>query len=230
MRKTLLCVILTYCFFVGYAQNTSVKKPNYDLIKKEISRKNSTFYYPKLIDKYNKADTTMTLEEKRHLYYGYIYHKSYSPYSRSDYSDSLRITLKKKNYNTSDLKNIVKYSDSLLKDNPFSLRVINYKIYAQKQMKDSIGVLKDYTKMRIVTDAMFSSGDGRSKETAFYVISPTHEHTLLNLLGYQFGGSQSLIDHYEYLTLVENEDELEGLYFNVSASLNHMNNIFSKKE
>ncbi|MDY7396572.1 DUF4919 domain-containing protein [Aureibaculum sp. 2210JD6-5] len=229
MKKILPCILLLFVT-VGFAQNTTIKKPDYDLIKKKIVQKASNLYYPKLVEKFNNADTTMTLDEKRHLYYGFIHQESYSPYTRSDYTDSLRITLKKKNYGANDLKKIVQYSDSLLKYNPFSLKAINYKLYAEKQMKDSISLLKDYTKMRIITDAMLSSGDGLSKETAFFVISPTHEYSLLSLLGYEFGGKQSLIDHYDYLTLAENEDGIEGLYFDVSASLNHMNNLFQKKE
>jgi len=230
MRKVLLCLILTFCFGLGFAQNMSIKKPNYNQIKKNINQKSSNFYYPKLLEKFSKADTTMTLEEKRHLYYGFIHQEGYSPYTRSDYTDSLRITLKKKDYSADDLNNIVKYSDSLLVHNPFSLKAINYKIYAEKRMKDSINHLKDYTKMRIITDAMLSSGDGHSKETAFFVISPTHEYNLLSLLGYKFGGKQNLIDHYDYLTLKENEYDVKGLYFDISASLNHMNSLFSKKE
>lgn len=229
MKKIFLYILLLG-ITVGFAQNSSIKKPDYDKIKNNITQKNSNLYYPKLLEKFNNADTTMTLKEKRHLYYGFIHQKNYSPYTRSDYTDSLRITLKKKNYNPKDLKNIVKFSDSLLRHNPFSIKAINYKIYAEKQMNDSINLLKDYTKMRIVTDAMLSSGDGRSKETAFYVISPTHEYSLLSLLGYKFGGEQSLIDHFDYLTLAENDEGLKGLYFDVSASLNHMNNLFRKKE
>lgn len=230
MRKVLLCVILIFCFGLGFAQNTGIKKPNYNQIKKNIAQKSSNLYYPKLVAKFNNADTTMTLDEKRHLYYGFIHQKGYSPYTRSDYTDSLRITLRKKTYNTSDLNNIVKYSDSLLVHNPLSLKAINYKMYAEKQMKDSINHLKAYTKMRIITDAMLSSGDGHSKETAFYVISPTHEYNLLNLLGYKFGGKQNVIDNFEYLTLKENEYEVKGLYFDISASLDHMNSLFGKKE
>ena len=229
MKKIFFCILLL-CITIGFAQNSIIKKPNYDKIKKNIAQKTSNLYYPKLVEKFSNADTTMTLEEKRHLYYGFIHQKNYSPYTRSDYTDSLRITLKKKNYSPSDLKNIVKFSDSLLRYNPFSLKAINYKIYAEKQMNDSINLLKDYTKMRIITNAMLSSGDGHSKETAYYVISPTHEYSLLNLLGYKFGGQQSLTDHYDYLTLEENEYEIKGLYFDISASLNHMNNLFSKKE
>ncbi|QCX39936.1 DUF4919 domain-containing protein [Aureibaculum algae] len=230
MKKILLPIILVFCFSLGFSQNLSIKKPNYNQIKKNISQNNSTLFYPKLLEKFSNADTTMTLKEKRHLYYGFIYQKNYSPYTRSDYNDSLRITLRKKKYETVDLKNIIKYSDSVLKHNPFNLNAINYKIYADKQIKDSIGLIKDYTKMRIITDAMLSSGDGHSKETAYYVISPTHEYSLIKLLGYEFGGKQSLIDHFDYLTLKENEFLIEGLYFDVSASLNHMNSLFNKKE
>ena len=32
-----------------------------------------------------------------------------------------------------------------------------------------------------------------------------------NILGFQFGGTQSLIEHYDYLTLSENQAKIEGL-------------------
>ena len=229
MKKFILCTFFFICTY-AFSQNQSIKKPNYKEIKAKTAQKSSHFYFPKLMEKFKNADTTMTLNEKRHLYYGFIHQENYSPYTRSDHNDSLRVILKKKNYNDNDLKQIMKHSDSLLVHNPFNLNAINYKLYAEKQMKDSISILKDYTKMRIITDAILSSGDGLTKETAFFVISPTHENSILRLLGYKFSGNQRLIDHYDYLTISKNENEIDGIYFDISVSLNHMNTLFGKKE
>jgi len=225
MKLLFLCTALLYGI-IGFTQSVNIKPPIYSVIKKNIVKEKSNFYYPKLIEKYNSADSTMTLKEKRHLYYGYIHHPKYSPYSRSDYTDSLRIVLKKRMYSPIDLKNIATYADSLLVQNPFNLKAIHYKIYVFNQLEDAVNLKKEYAKMRMLTDALLSSGDGLTKKTAFYVISPTHEYSLLNILGYDFGGKQSLIEHFDYLTLKENDENIEGLYFDVSASLEHMNNLF----
>lgn len=225
--KKLIIYSLLFIGTYGFSQNNNLKPPNYKSIKKKIALKNSNLYYPKLMEKYKNADTTMTLDEKRHLYYGFIHQKEYSPYTRSDYTDSLRTVLKKENYTKADLKKIITHSDAILKDNPLSLKAINYKLYAKEKLQDSLGLLKDYTQMRMITDAMLSSGDGLSKDTAFFVISPTHEDSLLQLLGYKFGGEKVPFAPYDYLTLAENEDGIEGLYFDISACLNHMNNLFN---
>jgi hypothetical protein len=42
------------------------------------------------------------------------------------------------------------------------------------------------------------------------------EYSILNYLGYDFGGEQSLIEHYDYLKLNKNEDHIR-----VRCTLNH---------
>jgi len=40
---------------------------------------------------------------------------------------------------------------------------------------------------------------------------------------------QSLIEHYDYLTVAKNDAKIEGLYFDVSPCLNSMSNMFKEK-
>ena len=82
--------------------------------------------------------------------------------------------------------------------------------------------------MGIVFDALISSGNGRDKENAFYVIYPSNEYALLEILGFKFGNSQSLIDHYDYLEVAENELGIKGLYFDVTPCLNSLNMMFDE--
>ncbi|HHC80572.1 MAG TPA: DUF4919 domain-containing protein, partial [Flavobacteriia bacterium] len=174
------------------------------------------------------SDTTMTLDEKRHLYYGYIYQDTYSPYGHSNYTDSLKVLMQKRQLSNDELKNVIVFSDSILTKNPFDLRVMNTKLFAYKEFKNDSAFQKTLNKFKIVIDALLSSGDGRKKKTAFYVINVSHEYDLLNILGFSFGGQQTLIDHYDYLTVVENPQKIEGFYFDVSPSLNSLNEMFKK--
>jgi dethiobiotin synthetase len=88
--KYICFYILVISALFSYAQETKIKAPKYKTIKKNIAKEDSNFFYKNLLQRYKNSDTTMTLEEKRHLYYGYVYHEDYSPYGSSDYEDSLK--------------------------------------------------------------------------------------------------------------------------------------------
>jgi len=214
--------------FLSYSQDWDFEKPNYKKIEKNIKKKKSNLFYESLMNRFQNADSTMTLEEKRHLYYGYRFDENYSPYSRSDYGDSLRVVFQKEKLDSIDFIKAVDFTDKMLLDNPFDLNAINYQLYSLEQMGNKTTFNKKATQLKTIVDALMSSGNGTSKKEAFYVIYTSHEYDLLNILGFQFGGSQSLIEHYDYLTLVENEAKIEGLYFDVSPCLDSMAKMFKK--
>lgn len=165
----------------------------------------------------------MTLEAKRNLYYGYTFQDKYSPYSRSTYSDSLKVYLNKETLLKEDYDKIISLCDLVLLENPFDLRTINFKLYCFEKQENEADLKKNAIKMNMIIEALLSSGDGISKETAFYVINTSNEYDLLNIIGFKFGGEQSLIEHYDYLTLAENKYNIPGFYFDVSPCLNHLN-------
>lgn len=221
---------LLLCFFTfslsAFAQQEIIGKPNYKKIKKSIQKKSSEFYYPVLMERFKNGDSTMTIDEKRHLYYGYTFEDSYSPYSRSKYGDSLREILKKSELNDKELNNMHKFTDSMLMEKPFNFDAMNYQLYVFDKKQDTINFNKTIDKINILLDAILSSGDGEEKKTAFYVIETSHEYFLLNILGFKFGGSQSLIEHYDYLEVAENDTGIEGLYFDVSPCLDSLSKTF----
>lgn len=226
MKGNLLLLILVISVASAYSQTIVVEKPDYKKIEEAIADKASELYYVKLMIRYRLADTTMTLEEKRHLYYGYSFQKEYSPYGRSDYEDKLREVLNNGKLRTSDYQKIVVFSDSILAENPFNLAVIDNQLFAFEKLGDSGRFNENITRLKIVVDAMLSSGDGLSKESAYYVISTAHEYFILNMLGLTFGGSQSLQEHYDYLTVAKNPDKIKGLYFDVSPCLQSLQKSF----
>jgi len=226
MKKiTLLFTLLFYT--IGFTQNDEFKKPNYSEIKKKIVQKSSNLYYQELFKKYNQADSTLSLEEKRVLYYGFIYNSKYSPYSSREFTDKISAILKKDEITVEEYKNIITYADALIKENPFNINALNYKLYAYNKLDDSSSAIKTSIQLQIITDAILSSGDGLAKETAYVVIIPSHEHSVLNTLGYKFGDKKP-VDEYDYFSLKENQQNIEGLYFDASASANYMSNLFKK--
>jgi hypothetical protein len=226
--KALLTSLILVTTFPALAQDWKSGAPQYKKIGRAIADEKSPFYYPLLLDRYTSGDSTLSLEEKRHLYYGYTFQSAYSPYGRSDYEDSLRSVAKKDSLLEDDYAAILTYSDRLLAYNPFDLRAINYELFAHEKLHNGDDFAKNLARMNIIVDAIMSSGNGKTKETAFYVINTSHEYDLINILGLEFGGKQSLIDHYDYLTLAKNEHGIEGLYFDVSPCLDHLEKMFKK--
>ncbi len=224
-------IILITFILIGhltYSQDWDFEKPDYKKIEKNIQMEKSNLFYKTLMNRFQQADSTMTLEEKRHLYYGYIFDENYSPYSRSSYRDSLRVVVQKEEIDSLDLNKIIVFTNEMLLKNPFDLNAINYQLYSLEQLGNNESFEKRMIQLRIIVDALMSSGNGKSKKKAFYVIYTSHEYDLLNILGFQFGGSQSLIEHYDYLTITENEAKLEGLYFDVSPCLNSLTKMLKK--
>ncbi|MDE7125005.1 MAG: DUF4919 domain-containing protein, partial [Muribaculaceae bacterium] len=66
------------------AKNTSdgrrIVRPDLETIKSETTDPTSSRYYPKLMQSYLSNDTTLTAEDFRFLYYGYLFQEDYEPY------------------------------------------------------------------------------------------------------------------------------------------------------
>lgn len=223
--KLLLFSVLMFLCIPVQAQTWSFEKPSYEKIDKNIQNKNSNLFFDSLMSRFLRSDSTFTLKEKRHLYYGYVFEDEYAPYGRSIYKDSLQEILKNNTYDFLALNNMIRLGDSILKYEPFDLMVINYQLFALEQIGDRRNFEKKIVQLDIVVDALMSSGNGLSKETAFYVIDTSHEYALLGILGFNFGGQQSLIEHYDYLTLAENKEGVKGLYFDVSPCLESLSGV-----
>jgi len=224
MKKIVISIIGILFINLCFSQDIKNEKPDYDKIKKEINKKRSDYYYKKLFNRYLENDTNFTLSEKRHLYYGFAFQKEYSPYGHSTYQDSLEVFYSKEHLNEKDFKTIVKYCQLILDEYPFNLSALGDIRFAYFNLNNTkLEMIYNY-KYFLIIDAILSSGDGLSEETAFSVIEVPHEYAILAVLEFNFGGEQSLMTGgYDYLKLEENEYDIEGLYFEISRCLNHLN-------
>ncbi|WP_333876909.1 DUF4919 domain-containing protein, partial [Flavobacterium sp.] len=133
MKKFLVLWLVLTGLFVSAQEETKFVKPDYKAIKKEVSNKKSAYFYEKLMAKFNAADSTMTLEEKRHLYFGFTNSKLYSTVYMNPANDSLRSIIYKENLDTEDFKKIISYGNEILKENPFDMRTMNIMSYAYEK-------------------------------------------------------------------------------------------------
>jgi len=224
MKRLLISILSIFIFSHSFSQAFEFEKPDYKKIGKETKKKKSEFYYKKLFNRYLDGDTTFSLDEKRHLYYGFSFQEAYSPYGSSIYTDSLEVFYEKDTLTEVDFNEIIRFSKLVLEENPFDLRAINNLNFSYYSLGDKeFEKLYNY-KFFMIIDAIMSSGDGISEESAFYVLYVAHEYDLINALGFRFGGEQSLINTgYDYLTLQDNEFGIAGFYFEISRSLEHLN-------
>lgn len=195
--------------------STAYNSPDYQKIKKAINVADSEFYYPELLKRFQAVDTTLTLEQVRHFYYGAAMLPDYNPY-QTDLSKELKEALEK-----NDLQQAASIIDKQLAKTPTNLRfylqktMVNSSLYGEesKEAEDA------FSQFNMLLSAILSSGNGKSTESAIYVTNIADEYGILSFLGLT-PTMQSLIKEkgelYDRLELKNNEIGLKTLYFNTT--------------
>ena len=222
MKHRLLLLLLIVSFYPLKAQINAYLIPNYDKIKTEIADSASSFYYPALIERLVEQDTTITLEEFRHLYFGYVFQPKYNPYWTSPDEKELIKYYRSEKIDPKDYDKIIKLATHAISEFPFDLRQLNYLSYIYHLKGEEENARKVSYQFRGILDSILSSGDGKTEETAYHVISVSHEYVFMNIFGFELT-RQSLIDGKsgacDLLDLAKNENNIEHLYFNVDQLL-----------
>ncbi len=215
-----LLIILCCNITMVWAHNRTSGQPDFNHIKKEITNPNSPFYYPTLTQKYNSNDTTMTSEEYRYFYLGYIFQEDYNPYRSSAYSHQIDHLYKQgQKLSRAENENLVKFAKQTLEDDPFDLRQINILIYALKKLDRHNEAAVWQYRLNHLIEAVLSTGDGKTPETAWHVVYPKHEYIILNKLGMKGIDFVFVEPYYDYIEIEKNALNIEGFYFNVEQLL-----------
>ena len=214
MKKNLLLTVFITVHLVGISQENKFEKPDYDLIQTEIQDSTSIFYYPKLLSRLNSFDTTLSIEEYKYLYYGYVFQKEYQPYRKSSHEAELLAYYRSQNISESDYETVIQLATKAIEEFPFDLRPLKVLGYVYHLKGDEDMAQKTHNRFHGVIGAIMSSGDGKTCETGFHIISVSHEYVLLNMFQFQVK-YQSLTDGCDYLRLERNKEKIKGLYFNI---------------
>lgn len=210
-----------------YSQESLFNKPDYDLIKIESQDSTSSFYYPKLLSRLVAYDTTLTNEDYRHLYYGYIYQENYEPYWTSPDEKKLLKYYQSERLKEKDYEEIINLATHSINEFPFDLRQMNYLGYIYHLKGDEEMAKRVSFRFHGTIGAIISSGDGETCKTGFHVISTSHEYVILNLFQFQFK-AQSFSDGCDYLSLIKDERNIEGVYFDVKKLFERSAENFKK--
>ena len=222
MRKfifTILAAIITLMALPSLAQKLEVKSVDFDTIKAATQDSKSKFFFPKLMKAFESNDTTMTFEEYRYLYYGYVFQEDYNPFRESQYADMIESLYYNKEFTRSECDTIEKYAELSLDDNIFDLQQMEYFIFALKEKKKfARAAIRQYRLNHIIA-TILSSGNGTA-ENPWVVTSVSHEYYILNKLGYVATEHRTLPGCIDFIAVnPKNDKSPEGFYFDASKIL-----------
>ena len=206
---------------VAHAQTTdslTVLPVDYAQIAAEVSNPASSYYYPNLMGRYQRGDTTLTVTDFRYLYYGYPAQPEYKPLWTSPYADSLeRAFGKKTRLEASDYRRIAGFAHEILKDAPFSMRDLNVLAFAYQMLDEQEKAAVQMYKIRGITEAIRSTGTGLSEESPWYITYMNDAEDLLNLMGVRFTKFIVLSSTVEYAPAYNMPNKKnKGYYFDYS--------------
>ena len=184
----------------------TVERPDLEAIRVATLDPASPMFFPKLMKKFNRNDTTMTAEEFRHLYLGYMFQEDYDPYRESPYSSVTDSYRNKTSHTKEEIDTIRKYAELTLLDNPFDLRQMSFLVHVLKERrKDMSAKIWEY-RLEHLLGAIKSTGTGENEENAWFVIYPAHEYDMVQLMGYHAVDADFIEPGFDYL-MVEPEEE-----------------------
>ena len=197
-----------------------VEKPDLEAIRNATLDPESPYYFPRLKAKYEINDTTMTSEEFRNFYLGYMFQEDYDPYRVSPYSGKTDDLRAKPTHTREEIDTIIKYAQLTLEDNPLDLRQMSFLIHVLKERrKDMRAKIWEY-RLEHLLGAIKSTGTGEDVENAWYVVYPMHEYDMVQLLGYEATDAQFIEPGTDYLTVRPDENDsrkrdksAKGFYF-----------------
>ncbi|MFC0875623.1 DUF4919 domain-containing protein [Saccharicrinis sp. FJH2] len=222
LLTTLLLLILT---FNAISQELDFKRPDYKSIEKEIKQKSSDFYYPVLMKRFVELDTTLTLDDYRYLYYGYIFQKEYEAYWTSPYQEKLLKYYRSTKIKRKEYDKIIDLSNKSINEFPFDLRSMNFLAYTYHLKGDEEMAIKVSKRFHGIIEAILSTGSGETCKDGYHVISVSHEYVILNMFLFQMK-SQALIGNCDYLEFEKDERNIDGLYFNIEKILETQRKMF----
>lgn len=213
---SLLC-LLTFCG--ATAQEPSIlpqlkrEKPDMEKIKRDVQDPTSPYYYPRLMEEFQRNDTLMKIDKYRHLYLGYVFQEDYTPYRSAEHPVNFNAAAETKH---KQMDQVIAYAEAALADDPFDMRQMMLMINALREKgKTNLAKIWQY-KLNYLLMAIVSTGTGQDEENAWFVTDPQHEYVLLNMMNYLVDDNIFYDPYYEYVTVTDAQGtKLGGFYFNI---------------
>ncbi len=223
-KKYLLIVLFISISFSGlWAQKIS--NVDFDEIKGKTTDSLSEFYYPKLLQLFEKGATFLSKAKLKALYYGYVFTKDYSPYGpeKEDEDEML------KSYKKGDFKNAILAGKRILEKDPTDL-IYNKRIaLCYFGIKDTVNAEKYVYRYVYLENIIYESGDGKSIETAYVVTKVSDEYHIMGRKKLDMVSQELLVGDFDLIKFkIPNEENIKELYFNVKFPLEYMGKMIER--
>ncbi|MCS3530099.1 DUF4919 domain-containing protein [Chryseobacterium sp. JUb7] len=208
---------MKYYFFLfvlmsifGFAQKSKI---DFKGIEKNLTNSKSTYNYEKLIFKYKGYPKSLDSIEAQYLYYG----RNFINPKVSTNDDDFKILAEA--FKDNNFEDCIKQGKILYEKDPTNLDILLILLRAYDSKKDGDNFMHHISQFRTLTDAIKSSGDGKSEKTAYLVNSVGDEYILLNILNigqdYTRGSKAAKDGMYDIWEKEGNKIYIKVLYLNL---------------
>ena len=228
MRNYFILIFITLCFQANAQEERLSDKLRknfepivWDSVRIAITDMEGDYYYPTIIGKYIKGDTTLVLEDYRMLYYGFSMQPSYAPLDDNMHYDNAIRFYSDHIESTDDLtiNEIIRLTNVALLSQPFNLKLLNLMIYCYSVKEDRTNIIRYTQQLNGVLEAILSTGSGISRHDPWYVIYRNDVIDVATLLGGKLLKRLYITTDVEYFMLGERVGDIRGLYFNLGVVL-----------
>ncbi|MDR0873745.1 MAG: DUF4919 domain-containing protein [Prevotellaceae bacterium] len=215
LTTSIFVCLITFAFSQDFDYHN-----DFNILLEKSKDKTSEYYYPKLLERFNANDSTLTHKDIITLLIGFTANENYKPYKTIEKEREILNLVSDKKYE----KAIVE-CDKLLKTNPVNFAALMEKGFAYMKLnKPEFSFHRDKT-MKIVYAIMWWSGDG-TIDRPLFVLSPIDGQTLIEyILGGSIGMMGSGKDKNGYfLDILEMKinGTTQTMYFNINHATNKM--------
>ncbi|MCL2560950.1 MAG: DUF4919 domain-containing protein [Rikenellaceae bacterium] len=219
ISKTILSVVVFFAFGKAQAQEQPQWQPVDDAaIRAAVFDPASPFYYPPLMARYIRGDAALTLDDYRHLYYGFAMTDDYRPLDPIAGETELLTILERVGTGPTpeDAEKLLRHAREVMQRDPFSPSVINFMTFAYGILGDVEEEHASAARLAGVLGAIGSSGDGLREQSAWHVTFFTHVNDFLAARGLLARDRRVVSRAVEYVTLAEPDGRNRGYYFDFS--------------
>lgn len=168
-------IFLLYCLVFSVSGFGQKSKIDFKNIEKNLKDPKSPYNYEKLIFKFKGLPKSLDSIEAQHLYYGRNFRDIVSTEDES--FKNLAEAFKNK-----DWDNSISLGKALYYKDPTNLDVLLILLRSYDAKQDVNNFVHHLSQFRLLTDAIRSSGDGKTEKTAYNVNSMGDEYILLNMM------------------------------------------------
>jgi|GEM_PF-2864500 len=129
----------------------------------------------------------------------------------------------------SDIEKFIEKAEDWISQYPFDMNILYTLTFAYLQQGEYSKYAEKYFQYLGLVSSILTSGDGKSCETAFEIISTSEEYTIINELRLQFK-SQGLAGNCDIMTCEDRDGNTVKLYFNVTNLFKNMRKTLNPQD